>query len=295
MLITRSTTKTMANSSSLGIQSNAKRLSELQKNAIDRVRLTAPSVDSAASLQVMNVKADQAASDQYARNINNATNWLNTIDSSLTGSLDMMRRVRSLVIQGSNGSNGQLSREAIAVEVEGISAELLKVANSTYAGRSVFAGTSSGAQAYDPATGVFNGNTGTIVERRIGEDFTLRIDADGPATFGSGAGSAFQMLLDIASDLRTGGPVSDHIVSIDDRMQAMTTTLSDVGARATTVARALERNESRKVELESNRSALEDIDLAEAVTALEFQNTYYQAALGVTAKVLQTNLMDFLR
>lgn len=295
MLITRTTTKTMANSSALGIQTNAKRLAELQKNAIDRVRLTAPSVDSAASLQVMNVKADQAASDQYSRNIDNAGNWLNTIDSSLTASLDMMRRVRTLVIQGSNGSNGEQSREAIAVEIEGISAELVKVANTTYAGRSVFAGTSSGERAFDPATGNFQGNTGTKVERRIGDDFNIRIDADGPGAFGSGATSAFQVLMSIAGDLRAGTPVNARVGEIDDRMEAMTSTLADVGSRATTVARALERNEAKQVKLESNRSSLEDIDLAEAITALEFQNTYYQAALGVTAKVLQTNLMDFLR
>lgn len=295
MLITRSTTKTMASNSAQGIQANAKRLAQLQQQSIDRVRLTAPSVDAAASLQVLNVKAEQANSDQYARNIDNANNWLNMIDSTLTTGLDLMRRARTLVIQGANGTNGDLSRESIAVEIEGMAEELTKVANTSYSGRLLFAGTSNGGEAFDSTTGSFLGNAGTKVERRIGDDFTIRVDADGEAAFGNGANSAFQLLRDIANDLRTGGDVAARIGSIDARMTALTSSLADVGARATTVDRAMERNESRSVELESNRSALEDIDLAEAITALEFQNTYYQAALGVTSKVLKTSLMDYLR
>jgi len=295
MLITRTTTRTMANTSAQGVQDNAKRLAQLQKNAIDRVRLTAPSSDASASMEVLKVKADQAASDQYARNLDNASNWLNTIDSSLTTSLTMMRRARTLVIQGANGTNGETSREALAVEIEGMAEELTKVANTSFGGRLVFAGTSDSETAFDMATGAFNGDPGTKVERRIGDDFTLRVDADGEKAFGNGPDSAFQLLRDIANDLRTGADVSARLGSLDKRMEAMTSTLADVGARATTVARAVERNETRKVELEANRSGLEDIDLAEAITALEFQNTYYQAALGVTSKVLKTSLMDYLR
>ncbi len=47
--------------------------------------------------------------------------------------------------------------------------------------------------------------------------------------------------------------------------------------------------------LENRRARIEDLDLAGAVLDLQVQQTTYQAALAVTAKVLQPTLMDYLR
>ena len=48
-------------------------------------------------------------------------------------------------------------------------------------------------------------------------------------------------------------------------------------------------------ELTSFVSSLEDIDYAEAFIALKSQEASYQAALQVTAKIIQPSLLDFLR
>ena len=49
------------------------------------------------------------------------------------------------------------------------------------------------------------------------------------------------------------------------------------------------------VQLTSQLSDLQDIDLAETVVQVTSANTAYQAALATTAKVGQISLMDFLR
>jgi flagellar hook-associated protein 3 FlgL len=48
------------------------------------------------------------------------------------------------------------------------------------------------------------------------------------------------------------------------------------------------------VALETQRSGIEDVDMAEVLMDLQLQQVAYQAALNVTAKVLQPSLMDFL-
>ena len=58
--------------------------------------------------------------------------------------------------------------------------------------------------------------------------------------------------------------------------------------------RAQQTNASQTVSLEAQRSSVEDLDVAKVILDLQTQQTAYQTSLGVTAKVLQPTLMDFL-
>src|SRR5690606_6089117 len=120
---------------------------------------------------------------------------------------------RDLTVRGANdGSLDATAKEAIAVELEGIRDELLAQANTKLLGRSVFAGTSDA-----PAFGAdyaHSGAPGAEVTRRLSEDVSVRVDADGAAVFGTGADSAFALIDDIITGLRTDvnvGPRLDDI------------------------------------------------------------------------------------
>ena len=53
--------------------------------------------------------------------------------------------------------------------------------------------------------------------------------------------------------------------------------------------------DDRVIDLNSQLSNVEDIDLPKTITDLQLQQTAYQAALAATAKVVQPSLVDFLR
>ena len=53
--------------------------------------------------------------------------------------------------------------------------------------------------------------------------------------------------------------------------------------------------EQRLIELTSQRSEMEDIDLPNTIMELQLQQTAYQAALAATARVIQPSPVDFLR
>ncbi|MCU1547049.1 MAG: flagellar hook-associated protein 3, partial [Homoserinimonas sp.] len=180
----------------------------------------------------------------------------------------------------------------IAIEIESLRAELMNVANRQYTGRSVFAGTSSAGVAVD-STYAFAATQ--EVTRRIGSDSTVRVDADGASLFGSGDESVFALLDNIARDLREGTNVNSRITEIDARRTTVLGAQAAVGARQAQVDRADEINSSKSVSLEAERSDIEDIDLAKVILDLQLQENTYQAALAVTARVLQPTLMDFLR
>ncbi|MCY7288442.1 MAG: flagellar hook-associated protein 3, partial [Cryobacterium sp.] len=252
--------------------------------------------DPARAADSLMVRAEQRAVTQYARNVGNGNGWLTTADTALAETTNLLNQVRDLTVQGAN--NGALSpaaKEAIAARLDGLKDSLLAQANATYLGRSVFAGNSDAGVAFNPDFS-FTGTATASVDRRIGADTTVKVDADGASIFGTGPDSIFTLIGTIASDLRTGATnVGTHLTAIDLHMKTVLTAQTDVGVRQAQIQKAGEALVQHKGNLEAQRAGIEDIDLGQAILDLKLQEVSYQAALSVTARVLQPTLMDFLR
>ena len=110
-----------------------------------------------------------------------------------------------------------------------------------------------------------------------------------------GDSSVFALLDGIVADLKAGTNVNPRLSEIDAAAATVRGVQADVGVRHATVLATQDALKSDSVSLESKRSGIEDKDLAKAVLDLQLQQTNYQAALAVTAKVLQPTLMDYLR
>jgi flagellar hook-associated protein 3 FlgL len=296
-MITRMTTQTMMRSAQRNLQSNMAELAKLQEQATSQKAITRPSDDPTGTADSLKVRAEQRAVAQYSRNAGNGNGWLTTIDSALSATNTIMNRIRDLTVQGANdGSMSAAAKEAIAVELEGLRDDLLKQANTSYLGRTVFAGNSDEGVAYDTAYGYTGtGLPGDIVERRISSGSTVRVDADGPAVFGDGTASAFALVDNIVSDLRSGTNVGVRLTEIDERMKTIVGQHAQIGAQQNQVERAQESLLAEKGSLEAQRAGIEDIDLGQVILDLKMQEVTYQSALAVTARVLQPTLMDFLR
>lgn len=299
-MIGRVTHQTIQRSTLGNLQLNLDAMADLQAKMSGGKRITLPSDDPAGTSDALRLRAEKRAAEQYARNADDGNAWLTTVDSALQSSLTALRRARDLAVTGTNGAMGPTSREALAVEVEGIRDGLIEQANASYLGRSVFAGTSDAGRAFSGSTGTppytFSGTSGATVDRRISAQTTVRVDADGAAVFGAGATSVFALLDQVAATLRTtGGDPSSHLDAIDAHMENMLTQLSDVGARQNRVMTAQVELKSTQQGLRTQLSSVEDLDLAEVILELQMQEVSYQGALGAAAKVLQPSLMDFLR
>jgi len=300
-MIDRVTSHTQMRSAQRNLQENMANLSKLQEQAGTLKAINRPSDDPTAAAAAMSVRAEIRATDQYSRNADNGNAWLTTVDSALSASTNIMNRVRDLTVQGANGALSPAAKEAIAVELDGLKEDLLGVANTSYLGRTVFAGSSDAGAAFtrEDVAGVTTytstSNTGSSVSRRIGADTTVRVDADGGAIFGTGGTSVFTLIDTIASNLRDGTPVSDQLTAIDDRLSTIIGQRAEMGARLARLERAQGALLEQSGALEAHRSGVEDIDLSQVILDLKLQEVTYQASLAVTARVLQPTLMDFLR
>ncbi|MFB7250936.1 flagellar hook-associated protein FlgL [Microbacterium sp. NPDC056234] len=287
------TSSTMTQTSLRHLQANLSELARLQEQASSQRAFASVSDDPAAAATALGLHAAQRRGDQYARNIDDALAWVTTADTALTSAGALLNRVRDLTVQGANdGALDPIAKEAIAVELEGIRDELLAVANTTFLGRSIFAGTSDAA-AFD-ATYAHSGIAGSEVVRRISDGGSVRVDVDGAEAFGTGAASAFALVDSVIADLRSGTNAGGRLAEIDERLTAMRGAQAAVGSRQAQVERAKEVAVHSAVSLEARRAAVEDVDSVEVLVQLQAQELVYRSALSVTARVLQPSLMDFL-
>jgi flagellar hook-associated protein 3 FlgL len=73
------------------------------------------------------------------------------------------------------------------------------------------------------------------------------------------------------------------------------TGLTEVGTRYNQVTQMRQAASDRVMDITSQLSDVEDIDLPKTITEMSLRQTAYEAALAATARVVQPSLIDFLR
>lgn len=311
-MITRITNAGIGAAAQRNLQTAMQRLATAQTKASSLEAISKPSDNPAGTATSMAVRAETRANAQYSRNVGDAQGWLATADTALASATTILNRVRDLTVSGANdGGLNAGGKEAIAIELETLRDSLADAANTKYAGRLVFAGTSDSAAVVTlnpvldaeqkPVKGeveVTMTTEGGTVDRRTGANTTVRVDTDATAVFGpaqEGGDDVFSLIGNIIKDLRAGTNISTRIGDVDSAMQKVRDAQTSVGVRHATVLAADASLKDDAVALEGRRSAVEDIDLGTAILDLKTQEVAYQAALAASAKVLQPTLMDFLR
>ena len=168
------------------LQANMSRLAKLQEQAQTSAAITRPSDNPAGTADALKVRAEMRANTAYKSNISDANSWLATLDNALTRTNDILTRIKDLSITAATATTTAASKAAIATEIEGLKKDLLGQANTSYLGRSIFAGNSDAGSAVvenspvPPATAptyTFNGVGHGPVNRRIDANTVVRVDA----------------------------------------------------------------------------------------------------------------------
>jgi flagellar hook-associated protein 3 FlgL len=256
--------------------------------------------DPAKAVAAMDQRQTLARSSQHQRNALDARGWLTAADSALISSVDDLTHARTLVVQARNGNLDATGRAAIATELRAVRERLLQAANTRYLGRPVFNGTAVGTSAYD-SSGTYLGDAGAVV-RPIGPVISVQVNWTGAQVFGSTDavpmdGDVFQVLDAVAAAV-TSGDVAAMGTGLD-RLEGATRTIQEslveVGARMRMVEDVNAQSAQRDLDHRQMLAELEDTDMAQAVIDVKARQFTYEAALGMTGRILGTSLLDHLR
>jgi flagellar hook-associated protein 3 FlgL len=299
----RVTTMSSARGTLADIMAAERALGEVRSRISSGKELQRASDGPARALAALDQRQALRRSEQFSRNAADARTWLTAADSALTGAVETLSHVATLVVQGRNATADPGARAALAAEVRAAQDNLLQLANTTHLGRPIFAGTAATTAAYD-ATGTFLGDSGTV-RRTIAPSVTMQVNRTGPAVFGPPAsppvaavdGDAFQLLGALATaleqgDLTTLGTGLQRLASATQRIEAAQV---ELGARARQVEDVMSRSEVTDLDRRNALSELEDVDIAQALIDARAREFNHQAALSVSGRLLNSSLLDFLR
>lgn len=262
-------------------------------------RVNVPSDDPAAAAAMVDNRARSDQTDEFVHSISTITSLQQTADASLSSAVSALTRAINLGVQGSNGTLSDADRRALAEELRGIKTQMLSLANLSFQGSYVFAGTATQtapfvADASTPSGVRYDGNQG-VNQVTIGDGFSVAMNVPGSQIFTAPGADVFQGLQDMINALETNGDVGATVVEVRaafDHISAQRVfygnTLNRMDAQQTFL-------KSSQVQLASEENSLIGADPAAAASQLASATSARDAALTAVGKISQLSLFDYLR
>jgi flagellar hook-associated protein 3 FlgL len=258
-----------------------------------------PSDDPAAAAMMVENANQTAEADQYLRSIGSIQGEMQNADSTLSSVVAVLQRAISLGTEGANGTNNASDRQAIAAELQGIQSQLLSLANLSYQGNYVFAGTATQSAPYvldsDSSSGVSyvgNSNTNQIA---LGDNLNLQTNLPGSELFSNSGNDVFQAIQDLITGLQNGSNIQGAVTEISNAYDY-------INAQRVFYGNAIDQLNSQQAYLNSEttqlaqqETTLAGTNLPQAITNLENSETADQATLEVISQTEQNNLFSYLK
>jgi flagellar hook-associated protein 3 FlgL len=294
----RITQQMMVDSMLRNVEQNQARTEDLQNQITSGSRIFKPSDDPVGVARAISLQDSLGQTQQYLRNIDQATSWLNTTDSSLQAVSDSISRARELAVQAANDSLNSSDRVAIQSEITQIQQHVLDLAHSKYGAYFIFAGSASGQPGYVQAAdsslnpAAYQGNRGQV-QREIAPGTTISVSTDAQATFDP----MFSALTTLQTGLTSGSTatIRSSMDGFDRALDALNTSRSQVGAKTNRMDVLKSRQDSISVDLTGLLSSVKDVDMAQAITNYSMAQNVYQASLKAGAQSIQPSLLDYLK
>ena len=283
------------------LQTRLERFERAQSQLGTGKSILKPSDDPSGANRGLMLRAAQRAREQEQRNGADARTWLDLADSKLQNVVTRLHRARDLMVTAASNQDGNVSK-AMATEIAEIQDEITALANSEHGGRPLFAGTSGELPVAGERGGpwTYEGNDGAV-DRRVGENDTVRVNVTATqvfGTFGTNPSEDLFSLLDqihLAMEEGRQTDVSTQLGDLDQALKKIGDAQGVIGAATNRVDAAMERNADAMLAIRGELAEVEDVDVAEAVMELQTQEVAYQASLSALSRVLQPSLVDFLR
>jgi len=263
--------------------------------------VTVPS-DDPASAALLVENADQTAeADQFQRSVSGLQGEMQNADSALNSVVTALQQAISLGTEGANGTLNSSERQALAVEAQGIQSQLLSLANLSYQGNFVFAGTATQTAPYvldstSPSGVSYVGNS-DVNQVTVGNNLTVQANLPGSQLFSSSGNDVFQAIQDLITSLQDGNTtaiatavseVSNASGYIDAQRVFYGNTVNQLDSQQTFL-------NSETTQLAQQQNAVGGADLPSVIGNLENAQVARQATLEAMSQTQQINLFNYLK
>jgi flagellar hook-associated protein 3 FlgL len=286
--------KMVADNALRNIQYNQTRVDQLESQITSGSRITRPSDDPIGAARALSLQEGLDQSQQYGRNIDQASSWLNATDAALGSVTDSLARARELAVEAANGTLTTSDRQSLQAEVTQLQQHVLDLAHSKYGAYYLFSGTRTDQPGFTQASSAaaaYQGNNNQVL-REISPGVTMAVNVDPKVTFDT----VFNALDQLQQGLTASNTsqMQSSLTTFDTALDDINNARSQVGARVNRLEALKSRQDSVSVNLTELLSQVKDVDMAAAITNFSMAQTVYQASLKASAQLMQTSLLDYL-
>ena len=266
------------------------------------LRVGSLSDDPGGAAQSLQLGSHIACVDTYIQTAANQSSMLQVTDSTLGEVVSQLTSAISLAVQVANGTLNSSNLQAATQQLAGIRDEVLALANTSYQGRFLFAGSQGSTKPFaldtttTPATVTYSGDVASqSIETPGGQQ--IQVNLPGSSIFGSGSSGPLAALNQLIADVASGAPA----VNLSANSAALNSSLGQVSAQRSLLNTSLSTLRStsgyaqtQETQLKAQQSALVAADPAAVATQLKSNQVQYQALLSVVTALQKVNLFDYL-
>ncbi len=255
-----------------------------------------PSDNPEAAGRATRYRTKMSGIQQYQENIGQGKAFLNHADTSLGLAYDLLVSAKEIALSGANANRSEEELLGFAGNVSAIRGQLVTEANAKLNGQYLFAGYKTTQTPYDDS-GTYSGDSGTV-EIRVGENSKLLLNLPGDEVFGAAGGGIdiFQTLNDLETALTIGDTngIQQGISSLEAGIDQISAARAAAGFRINHLENVSLSLDELNFDTIALLSETEDADMTEAIMEFSRQEIAFQAAMAASARLLQTNLLQFL-
>jgi flagellar hook-associated protein 3 FlgL len=251
----------------------------------------------AAALLVEN--NDQATfTSGYLQTISAVQGQLATADSTLSSFNSALQQALSLGVEAGGGTLSAGDLAGIANQLQGIQSQMVSLANTTYEGNYIFAGTLTNTAPYvlggiSPSGVAYVGNA-DVNEVSIGDGYKLAVNVPGSQLFSASGNDAFLAISNLIQAVQSNTGIAAAV-------NAVSSASSYLSAQAVFYGNTTDQTQSEttylntaQLQISQQQNTLGGANLAAAASNLSQAQTDNQAAVAAIAKLSQDNLFNYL-
>lgn len=294
----------MSSSYLRNLSRNQQNVQKYQNQLSSMKEVSKPSENPLLVSEIMTLKSSITQNAQYQTTIADAISWTDMQDSALSNASDSLMRIKTLVQSAANDTMSDEGRAAVKAEIETELATFVDALNTEFGGRHVFGGTETTKVPFEikyddgKMTGISYQGTDENISREIASGVTVQIPSSGGGLLneqadGTNLGSLLSGVLQ-GLDNNNADAMRDSLGKLDNQIDNVVRTRTEIGAVSNRMKSAQARNESQELGLKEMLSSKEDIDFAEKYMQFNMEYVAYSASLQMGTKVLQTSILDYL-
>jgi flagellar hook-associated protein 3 FlgL len=282
-----------------GLNNNNRDQAVAQQELATGRRVGQPSDDPSATAVAIGIHWQGAEVDQFTRNISTLQGELQTADSTMSSVITALTQAVTLGVQAGSSSLSATDRTSLSSQIQSVAKQLLTLANTSYQGSYIFAGTNSGQPAYiadplSPSGVTYQGNAATN-NVEISQGQTITTNVPGSQIFSSGSNDVFAALTSLAQAAQTGNGVPAAVTQLKAAFDHVNAQRTFYGSQLNQLSTTETFLANDKVQLASQESTATGIDLAQAATDVQRALTARSAILAAGGKIQTTSLLDYLK